>query len=201
MLKRLAASLTLVACVGVALTFGAARGHAGLLGCGYTQFQQPFTAWGDDSSYVLAPGGSFEGTNSWRLSGGAQVVSGNDPFYLNSRYDSRSLLLPAGSSVSSPAICLSLLDPTLRFVGKSSDGSGVHVDVYTSALLGLVKLPISMNVPLGTSWNASNQQSILLQNLLSLTNLGGANIVLRFSPIGSATVQLDDVYVDPMFHE
>ena len=200
-MKRLAASLTLVACVAVALAFGAASGHAGLLGCGYTEVQQPFTAWGDNSSYVLAPGGSFEDTNTWALSGGAQVVAGNEPFYLRSPDDSHSLLLPAGSSASSPSICLSVLDPTLRFVGKSSDGSDVHVDVYTSGALGLVKLPISMNVPLGTSWNPSDVESILLQNLVSLTDLGGANIVLRFSPIGSATVQIDDVYVDPMFHE
>ena len=27
------------------------------------------------------------------------------------------------------------------------------------------------------------------------------SIYFRFSPIGSATVQIDDVYVDPVFHE
>ncbi len=33
------------------------------------------------------------------------------------------------------------------------------------------------------------------------TNLGKTSVVFRFSPIGSASVQLDDVYIDPVFHE
>ena len=189
-----------------ALAFGTAQSRAGggllggLLGCPVT-YTQPFANWGDNGSYFLVPGGSFEGTNSWSLSGGAQVVSGNEPFYLNSKSDSHSLVLPPGSSATSPATCLAALSLNFRFVGKSSDGSGVHVDVYASGLLGLVKLPVGMNIALGTSWAPSGQITLLLQNVLALTNLGKTTVYFRFSPIGSATVQLDDVYVDPMFHE
>ena len=200
-MRRIGAAIAVLAtAVVAALSVGTASSRAGLLGCPWQPNVQAFSQFGDNTHYELAPGGSFEGINTWRLSGGAQVVSGNEPYYLNSRYDSHSLYLPAGSSATSPPICLQLLDPTMRLVGKSS-GGGVHVDVYTSTLLGLLKLPVSMNIPLGTSWNPGPQETILLENILSLTNLGTNNITLKISPLGSAPAQVDDVYVDPTWHD
>lgn len=204
--KRLMGGLAVLAvAVSSALAFGAAQGHAGLigslLGCPGVTYTQPFAQWGDGNSYFMATGGSFEGTNSWSLAGGAQVVGGNEPFYLNSSSDSHSLLLRPGSSATTPAMCLAALSPHMRVVGKASDGSGVHVDVYAQGVLGLVKLGVSANIDLGSDWGPSSDASLLLQNVLALTNLGKTNVVFRFSPIGSATVQLDDVYVDPIFHE
>jgi hypothetical protein len=195
----------LVVSLASTLAFGAAGSRAGLINslvsCPGLTYLQPFTAWGDGGSYFLVPGGSFEGTNTWSLAGGAQIVSGNEPFHLNAQADSHSLLLSPGSSATTPAMCLAALSPDMRLVGKSSDGSAVHVDVYASGLLGLVKLPVSANITLASSWAPSGQLQLLLQNVLAVTNLGKTNIYFRFSPIGSASVQLDDVYVDPMFHE
>jgi hypothetical protein len=206
MLKRAVSAVAVLAtAVTAALAFGVTGGQAGLitglLSCPGVTYSQPFTNWGDDNSYFMATGGSFEGTNSWKLAGGAAVVSGNEPFYLNSSRDSRSVMLPAGSSATSPAMCLAALSPHMRLIGKASDGSGVHVDVYASGVLGLVRLPVSADIDLSSSWDASSDVSLLLQNVLALTNLGRTSIVFRFSPIGSATVQIDDVYVDPVFHE
>lgn len=203
--KRFSCGFAVLATSVVAvLALGAARGQAGLIGsllsCPYS-YSQPFAQWGDYGSYFLTPGGSFEGTNSWTLGGNAQIVSGNEPFYLNSSSDSHSLLLPPGSSATTPAMCLATLSPDMRLVGKSSDGSAVHVDVYASGLLGLVKLPVSTDLPLSSSWAVSNEMSLLLQNVLAVTNLGKTSIYFRFSPAGSATVQLDDVFVDPMLHD
>jgi hypothetical protein len=205
-LKRLVSAVAVLAtAVTAALAFGATSGQAGLitglLSCPGVTYSQPFTGWGDYNNYFLATGGSFEGSNSWSLAGGAKVVGGNEPFYLNSRTDSHSLLLPAGSSATSPGMCLAALSPHMRLVGKASDGSGVHVDVYASGVLGLVRLPVSADIDLSSSWDASGDVSLLLQNVLAVTNLGKTSIVFRFTPIGSATVQIDDVYVDPVFHE
>ena len=201
MKRHLGFAAVLVVALSSTLAFGAARSQADLLACPGLTYTQPFAQWGDPGSYFLVPGGSFEGRNSWSLTGGARIVFGNEPFYLNSPSDSHSLLLPPGSTATTPAICLAALSPDMRFVGKSSNGSGVHVDVYATGLLGLVKLPVAANISLGTTWAPSGQVELLLQNVLALTNLGKTSIYLRFSPIGSATVQLDDVYVDPMFHE
>jgi hypothetical protein len=205
-LKRLIGTAAVLAiALTSALAFGIARGQAGLIGgllsCPGVTYTQPFAQWGDRNSYFLATGGAFEGANSWNLAGGAQIVTGNEPFYLNSPSDSRSLLLPPGSSGTTPAMCLAALSPHMRVVGAASDGSVVHVDVFASGLLGLVRLPVSANIDLGSTWGPSGDVSLLLQNVLALTNLGKTSVVFRFSSTGSATVQLDDVYIDPIFHE
>jgi hypothetical protein len=205
-LKRLISILAvLVTAVTAALTVGTTRGQAGLItglfSCPGVTYTQPFTAWGDRNNYFLATGGSFEGSNSWNLAGGAQVVGGNEPFYLNSKTDSHSLLLPPGSSATTPAMCLAALSPHMRLVGYASDGSAVHVDVFATGVLGLVRLPVSANIDLSSAWGPSGEVSLLLQNVLAVTNLGKTSIVFRFSPIGSSTAQIDDVYVDPVFHE
>jgi hypothetical protein len=98
-------------------------------------------------------------------------------------------------------MCLAALSPHMRLLGLASDGSAVHVDVYATGVLGLVRLPVSANIDLSSAWGPSGDVSLLLQNVLAVTNLGKTSIVFRFSPIGSSTVQLDDVYVDPVFHE
>jgi hypothetical protein len=196
--RRLQA-LAFAVAVAAARSIGAGRADAGLLGCNYPTSSKTFSQWGDDSNYVPVTGGSFESSAGWTLSGGAKVVSGNEPFYLGSQSDSRSLLLPPGSSAMTPAVCLTILTPTLRFVGSASDGSGVRVTMYTKTLLGLVQLPSVATVDLGSQWDASQTQGFLIQNVLGLLNLGRANIYFRFTPMGTTTVQMDDVYLDPFF--
>jgi hypothetical protein len=196
--RRLQA-LAFAVAVAAALSIGAGRADAGLLGCNYPTSSKTFSQWGDGSNYVPVTGGSFESSAGWTLSGGAKVVSGNEPFYLGSQSDSRSLLLPPGSSAMTPAVCLTILTPTLRFVGSASDGSGVRVTMYTKTLLGLVQLPSVATVDLGSQWDASQTQGFLIQNVLGLLNLGRANIYFRFTPMGTTTVQMDDVYLDPFF--
>jgi len=205
-MKRLIGLVAVLAIASAsALTFGTTRSQAGLitglLSCPGVTYSHPFSAWGDSNSYFMATGGSFEGANSWSLSGGAQVVPGNEPFFLNSKSDSHSLLLPPGSSATTPAMCLAALSPHMRLVGKSSDGSAVHVDVYATGVLGLVKLPVSANIAVSNAWGPSGDVSLLLQNVLAVTNLGKTSIVFRFSPIGSSTAQIDDVYIDPVLQE
>jgi hypothetical protein len=197
---KLIGALTLGACALASLTLGVGSAKAGLFGCNYAPAGQTFSQWGDMSYYVPVQGGSFEATGGWSLSGGAKIVDGNNPFYLGSKDDSHSLLLPPGSSALTPGVCLTLLTPTLRFVGSASDASGVQVTMYTKTLLGLLRLPSSGFISLDGSWNASQTQRFLIQNVLGLLNLGQANIYFRFTPVGGATVQIDDVSLDPFFH-
>lgn len=192
--------LTLVVVVAAALSIGAGRADAGLTGCNFSNATHAFAPWGDNASYVPVPGGSFESSAGWKLSGGAAIVAGNNPFYLGSASDSHSLLLPPGSSAMTPGVCLGILTPTLRFVGSASDGSGVHVTMYTRTLLGLVQLPSSNDIDLASNWDASQTQTFLIQNVLGLLNLNSANIFFRFTPVGGATVRMDDVLLDPFFN-
>jgi hypothetical protein len=196
---KLIAVVVVGASVLAALTLGAGNASAGLLGCSYPASSQAFSSWGDQSNYVPVPGGSFEGASGWSLSGGAKIVNGNEPFGLGSPTDSHSLLLPPGSSATSPGVCLTLLTPTLRFIGSSSNGAPVHVTLYTKTLLGLVRLPSYTDLDLSTSWDASETAKFVLQNVLGLVNLGGQNIYFRFTPASGSTVQMDDVLLDPSF--
>lgn len=192
--------LTLVVAVAAALSIGAGRANAGLFGCNFSNETHAFSQWGDNAKYVPVAGGSFESPAGWKLTGGAAIVAGNNPFYLGSPSDSHSLLLPPGSSAMTPGVCLGILSPTLRFVGSVSGGTGVHVTMYTQTLLGLVQLPSSADIALAPDWDASETQTFLIQNVLGLLNLNSANIFFRFTPVGGATVQMDDVYLDPFFN-
>ena len=63
---------------------------AGLIGTGSASYCDPtaaqvFAPWNDSSSYASLFNGGFEGGSAgWYLSGGARVVSGNEPFFVES---------------------------------------------------------------------------------------------------------------------
>src|SRR3954453_2805958 len=103
---------TLIACLvalAAVLTTAAPKAHASLLSsltapCDGQTMERPFTRWLDLFQYTLVPGGNFESNAAgWTLTGGAQVVSGNESFNVSG--GSHSLSLPAGSSATSPAMC------------------------------------------------------------------------------------------------
>lgn len=171
---------------------------AGLITTGPASYCDPYTSmafqnWGDRSNYMLAPGGSFEdGTPAWKLAGGAKIVSGNEPFFLRSRNDRRSLYMPAGSSASTPTMCFTAGDWHLRFVGT---GSGqLRVTVTVNSLLGLVSVLDGGTVSSNGTWRPSPQVGLLLTNVGGL--LTTKAISLRFTA-SNGNSQIDDVYLDP----
>jgi hypothetical protein len=163
-----------------------------------TNSRQVFLPWRDTSYYVLMPGGSFEGTHGWTLTGGAKVASGNEPFHVNGRSDSRSLYLPAGSSATTPATCFAFADWHMRFfaLNSGSRSGTLEVDVIVKGLLGVVSILDGGRISAGSQWSPSPQVSLLLTNVGALLTTNA--ISLRFRPIGSnAAFRLDDVYLDP----
>jgi hypothetical protein len=170
-------------------------------GCGEQQLSQPFTQWGDYASYVLVPGGTFEqGDTPWTLSNGAQVIAGNEPWYVNNQNDQQALSLPAGSSATTPATCASLASPTIRFFASSSGGSApswLHVDVLFRTLIGGIDSLSIGDVPAtGGAWTPTQPYLFLVNNLAVL---GGQYqvVAFRFTPQGDANWEIDDVYEDP----
>jgi len=190
--------LTCALAVGAAIAALAAPAPANaLLGlgnpCGSTM-SQPFTQFGDNASYTLIPGGSFEsGDVAWALKGGASIVSGNEPF---AGSGSKALNLPAGSSATSPFMCVGTLSPTLRLFGfASSSSTALSVEVLAKNVFGvLTVLNVGIVYPGQTSW-APTSSALFLQSLGALlTNT--TSIAFRFAPVnGSWTI--DDTYVDP----
>jgi hypothetical protein len=182
----------------------ATQAKAGLLGTGSGSYCDPtatqaFSPFGDSSYYARLYNGNFEnGSLGWALSGGARVVSGNEPYYLSgNRTDSNSLLLPAGSSAYSGTVCFAFADWHLRFMAKRVSGSGsLHVQVVVPSLLGLLTVLDGGTVSGNGTWAPSPRMELLLCNITSL--LGTKAVAFRFTPVGAGTAfQMDDVYLDP----
>jgi hypothetical protein len=152
----------------------------------------------DPASYTLAPGGAFEDTTSWQLTGGAKVVLGNEPFKVRRATDAKSLAIPAGATATSPAFCVGLGYPTLRFFATGGNlTSPLEVEAIYSTALGTITQPVGVVLARST-WSPTPPQ-LLLANVTGLLALNGltSNIRLRFTALGGAGWRIDDVYVDP----
>lgn len=175
----------------------APNAHAGLLPSCPGTYEKPFAKWGDSASYTLVGDGTFErGGVGWSLSGGAQVVAGNEPFYVHAAGESRSLLLPRGSTATSPPVCMVLGRPKMRFFAVAPGGSGsMRVDVLSRNLLGVLSVIDGGVVTAGSRWQPTPALSLLGSNLSSA--LWATWVQVRFRPMGDASLAIDDVYVDP----
>jgi hypothetical protein len=169
--------------------------------CGTQAETQPFSKWGDTANYFLLPGGTFEqGSVSWALSGGAAATAGNETYYVHSGGDARSLTLPSGSSATSPAVCTSIYDPTLRLFVRNtgSTSSRLKVEALYPGLLGAVRTAKIGDLSGSSSWQATPTLQLLLTNLLATLSVDQTAVAYRFTPEDSTGKwSIDDVYVDP----
>jgi hypothetical protein len=194
------------ACAAAAIAAPAA--NAGVLvssaeSCATQQFSNPFSRWGDAAAYTPVPGGAFEGgQKGWTLSGGAKVVAGNESFKVGSGTDTSSLYIPQGGVATSPAMCVGLSEPTIRWFQKQSNSllglgltGAMTVSVLTETSLGVVlETPVGVGL-LGTSWSPS-LTGLIVTNLLPLLPGDKTAVAFRFRAVTSAW-NVDDVYVDP----
>lgn len=178
-----------------------ASAQAGVLPgtCADEPLSRPFARWLDPMQYVLVPDGGFEnGGQGWKLRNGAAVERGNESFYVRGKDDRRVMSLPAGASALSPATCLGIERPTMRFFAKRTRGwllSSLRVEVLYNGLDGRLRTLATLPVLTSTSWQPSLPLPILV-NLLP--NLSGdqAVVAFRFTAVGGS-FRIDDVYVDP----
>ena len=202
-LRRLATLVAAFVAILAVTASPAAAGDDSLLGCGYDA-EHPFLRFLDPLPYTLLPGADFEsGAAGWRLSGGARVVDGNEPWYLSGP-GSRSLLLPSGSSATSPPMCMGLVLPVVRLV--SSGGSALsylQVDALYRDSSGRQRSVTLLPTPLPSGSWVPSLPMLQLGGTLNALTLNGltTDISLRFTPrgllFGSGTWRIDDVYVDP----
>jgi hypothetical protein len=172
----------------------------GLDGCPARTTEKVFSRWLDPSNYTLVPGGTFESSLSgWKLTGGAKAVSGNESFSVSGKSDKLALSLPSGSSATTPAMCVAVLDPTLRYFAANDGGvlSLLTVQVlYYPPGGGVLTLPLGVNVG-GRAW-APSLPTVVGANLLGVLRGGQAQVAFRFTPVGlGAKWRIDDVYLDP----
>jgi hypothetical protein len=199
-------AITLAAVVSTSAAL-AAPAHAGVLtksatDCPDPVLSQPFKPWLDSSYYKPVDNGNFEtGTSGWTLAGGAKVVEGNATQRVGGAADSKSLLLPAGSSAVSPPVCVGLNEPTMRYFARKNSGllSTLTVQVQVQLQLGVwVTLPIG--VDLGGAWHPS-LPAVVVANLLPLLPPDMTAVRFKFAPLLGGSWQIDDVYVDPRMRQ
>jgi hypothetical protein len=166
--------------------------------CSDAAFSQPFLPWADANAYELVPGGDFEtGLSGWTVTGGATQVSGSEPYAATGSLGQSSLYLPAGASVTSPAVCVDAAYPLLRFFAQNDSlTSSLLVQVvYTNSALNLVAVPVG-TVSLSGTWEPTAQMSTHAALGSALASGGVGEMSIRFTAIGGPS-QIDDVFVDP----
>ena len=195
----IAASVAVVSLAAMAPSASAGLLVASAPDCTPKPTTQPFTPWGDRTPYNLAPGGSFEGgAGSWSLSGGASLVTGNEPWKVAGSTHSRSLRLPPGATATSPVVCVGLEHPTLRFFAKNNRAllSTMTVEVIVETSLGLkAAVPIGVLLPNG-QWKPS-PKLLVVANLLPLLPGEHTPVQFRVRSVGLGTWSVDDFYIDP----
>ena len=169
---------------------------------------QAFAPWKDYAAYAYAPNGGFEsGSTGWSLAGGAKVVAGNSTLFNHGKGERYSLSLPAGSSATSPPMCISLFSSKMRFfvANAGSPSSKLKVQIVygggVSGLLSLVTKTLGLSdvgyVTAGSAWQPSAEVGMLSGTLPLLTQY----VQFRFVPADrTGSWLMDDVYLDPLVH-
>jgi hypothetical protein len=183
--------------------------HAASLGISCpTPAAQTFARWGDPNYYIPAPDGGFEyGGAGWTLAGGARVVTGNEPWMVGGSGASPSLSLPAGSSATSPPMCIGLLSGGMRFFLQNTGAttSGLRVQVLynggAGALLGGLASTLRISdqgVQYGGKAWAPSDDVPMTGGLVPLLT---QSVQFRFTPLSTGgNWRIDDVYLDPLMH-
>jgi hypothetical protein len=187
-------SMSLAGCLVMlaVMLVAAPAAHADGGGCEGQVLEQPFVPWHDHAHYTLAGDGDLSGgAAGWELDG-ADVVDDNEPWYVHGGGTPAALRLRAGDSATTPAMCVSLLHPTMRFFLRNRGGllGALEVDVVMSN--GLT-LPVGV-IPglLGDDEWAPSPPLPVLGNLLD------DEVSFRFTAVGlGGEYVIDDVYVDP----
>jgi hypothetical protein len=184
-----------VVAAGLSVPAASASGTSLLPSCGAKTY--PFTAWGDNDAYCAFPNLGFEsGTTSWKLTGNASVVAGNEPWHVSGA-GTHALQLGPGATALSSSLPVSLVDPWIRFFARSAGANGtLRVQVLfhglTGNLTGLLNVG-SLSPGSYSSWSPT--QRVL--STLALPLLTTSAQVRITSQATSGSWQIDDVYLDP----
>lgn len=178
-----------------------ARAGKLLLGadCGYGDPSPVFANWGDPAMYALAPEGDLSSTAYWTLNKKARVVTGADPF----SGAAHSLELSKDAEAGTPAMCVNLDNPTIRFFVRDVGGnekSNLKVVMLYEDFDGHVKHLTVARLRVGSEWQPSLILPIYINMLALASPTGLTAVALQFKAEGlqkDEVLSISSVYVDP----
>jgi hypothetical protein len=177
--------------VAAALLSGAAPALAAA--CPSQPLSHPFAPIGDNASYSLVQGGSFEsGAPGW-TTGSATIVADE----VATTGGKHALRIPGESSATSASFCVSRQEPTFRFMLRSHSGEGrLNVDLIWTDSGAKRESPVA-TVKAGYSWAASPALELASNLPLSETNSSIDPVRVVFETDGEHSVEIAGVYIDP----
>jgi hypothetical protein len=165
--------------------------------CGQRVIENPFAQWNDVADYFLAPGGEVV---DWDLQD-AEIVAQNNPFSSHGAVTA-AVQLSTGQSATTPMVCVTPDDPTMRFFVRNtgSELGTLHVDVLYQDSRGrdqALEIGTVTSADAGDAWGPSPVLELAAPLVAELAN-GLTEVNFRFSAEGAGSTWLvDDVYVDP----
>jgi hypothetical protein len=185
----------------VALTAMGVLGSTGmaLAACPTQATTTVFSKFGDTGQYFPAPGGSFEASSlpSGFVVKGASLTAGNEPWYVNSTTDKKSLQINGGGSVTTPYICIDSTMPYFRFFAHQlATGSDLKVDLLVN-MNGSIQTHSVTDLANGSmpAWNLTGKLAVA--NLAVPSGMTVHAALRVYAPTSSGSWQIDDVYIDP----
>ena len=167
--------------------------------CGYGAPAPYFAAWGDPATYALAPQGDLASTDAWTLNKQATVVAGGDPF-TGAAY---SLQLAKDAQAATPAMCVNLDNPTIRFFTRDVGGNGkanLKVDILYEDFDGHVKHLTIARLKAGADWSPSVAVPIYMNVLAAASPDNLTAVAFQFKAEGlqkDETLSVSSLFVDP----
>ena len=196
--------LAVLSLAAFAVSLGVSQPAQAFTGCADRVLSQPFLRWLDVAHYTLSPNGGLEsGSAGWALTR-ANVVPGNEPFYVRAKTDRYSLALPSGSSARTGTTCVTLLDPpTVRFFVRNTGSvlSRLKVEALYKDTFGVPRAQTLGFLAGNSTWRPTPPLPFLatVQHPPLVTD-GKVDVAFTFTPLGSLSGwRIDDVYVDPRY--
>ena len=176
--------------------------------CTAPQLFNPLTAFKDQRSYFVAPEGDFENPQlpGWQLEGGANVSNGGSSYSVLGADHAMSLMLPPGSSATSPEMCVDLNYPSFRFFVSQLEAdtdAELAVDVVYPALAkNNVRQAKKFKIKAKDGWALSDDIKLEPQRLGKRSGWRKVAVRFRVRPgKKTATYKVDDLLIDPrLFH-
>lgn len=177
----------------------ASTGVAAAASCPTVSTTTPFSQFGDNNSYFVAPGGTFEGSSLPAGSTGASLTAGNEPWHVVNPSDNQSLTVQSGGSVTLPTTCIDSTMPDLRFFARQvAPGSDLKVSLVVQTGNGSSLTVQLARLADGSMSDWAPTAAIYAPSGMSLAPGMTVNAALKFSvPSGGGVWQVDDVLVDP----